>query len=67
MNIWKAWNKFLAEQVSNEYKMKKMKKPRGQLAETANAVPDEMALVDRQKKSIVLNVEKETILPTDVG
>ncbi len=47
--------------------MKKMKTPMGQLVETTNVEPSTMALVDRQKISIVLNVEKETTLPTDVG
>ncbi len=46
---------------------KKTKTPMGQLAETANTEPDAMALVDRQRISIALNVEKETTLPTDVG
>ncbi len=47
--------------------MKKRKTLTGQLAETANAEPDAMALVDRQKISIGLNMEKETTLPIDVG
>ncbi len=44
-----------------------MKTPTGHLAESTNAVPDAMALVDRQKKNIALNVEKETALPTDAA
>ncbi len=46
---------------------KKMKTPMGHLAETGNVESDAMALVDRQKISILLNVEKETTLPMDVG
>ncbi len=47
--------------------MKKTKTPTGHLAETASVGPDTMALVDRQKISIALSVEKEIRLPTDVG
>ncbi len=46
---------------------KKMKTPMGKLAETTNMEPGTMALVDRQKISIALNVEKESTLPMDVG
>ncbi len=42
--------------------MKKMMKPTGQLVKTTNAETSA-----RQKTNIALNVEKETILPIDVG
>ncbi len=46
---------------------KKMKTPMGQLVETTNVEPDTIALVDRQRISIALNLAKETTLPTDAG
>ncbi len=53
--------------LSVDEETKKMKTPTGHLEETSNAGPDAMALVDRQKTSIALNVAKVTTLPTDVG
>ncbi len=47
--------------------MKKTKKSTGQLVRTADVEPSAMALVERQRTNIALNVEKETTLPTDVG
>ncbi len=67
MNVWKAWNKFLAEQVTSKYEKTKTKNPRDHLAETANLPPDAMAQMGKQQKNIALNVEKETTLPIDVG
>ncbi len=59
---------FLAGTIlSVDGQMKKMKTPTDHLAETVNAGPDAMALVDRQIKNIALNVKKETRLPMDVG
>ncbi len=53
--------------LSVNEKMKKTKTPVGHLAEPTNAGPDAMILVDRQKKSIELNVVKETSLTMHVG
>ncbi len=47
--------------------MKKTKEPMGQLLRTADAERSVMALVERQRTNVALNVEKETTLPTDVG
>ncbi len=68
MNLWRVPNKFLAEIIlSMDEIVRKIEIPTGQLAKNANAVPDATALVDRQKKNIVLHVENETTLSTDVG
>ncbi len=68
MNAWRVQNKLLAETVLSMHKIrKKTKTLRDHLGETANAEPEILALVDRQKKNIALNVEDETTLPTVVG
>ncbi len=67
-NTRRVQNKFLVETVpSVDDMVTKMKTLTGHLAETTNAVTDIMVLVDREKKNIVLNVEKETTLPMYVG
>ncbi len=47
------------EQVPSKYETTKTRKPRDQLAETANVAPGKMVQMGRQKKNIALNEEKE--------
>ncbi len=64
MNVWRAWNKFLVEQVQSEYTMMKMM---NQPAKVAGINPDIMVQMVNPKRNTVLSVAREITLSMDVG